>query len=214
MPASKTKSKRTKASTTRKTTTRKRSPKTSGTKRSRHAAIEPDRPGIGSTTPFDPLDRIREEFLLESPEPTGAAVEEIACGIAGLTRIEQPISAQPFPSTSIEGKDGISRKLLARIAAMAAGEIVGLAPPRIDLRTRLEDIFKGRIDGIRVDIGTTEAAVDILTRVRYGADIPELTSLLRETIARRIWEMTGLRVIEVNVTFQDIAPPIEEATIS
>jgi uncharacterized alkaline shock family protein YloU len=97
---------------------------------------------------------------------------------------------------------------------MAAGEIVGLAPPRIDLRTRLEDIIKGRIDGIRVDIGTSEAAVDILTRVRYGADIPELTSLLRETIAKRIWEMTGLRVVEVNVTFQDIAPPIEEATIS
>jgi uncharacterized alkaline shock family protein YloU len=89
---------------------------------------------------------------------------------------------------------------------MAAAEISGLAPVRKDLRTRIEDLLRGRIDGIRVDVGTTEAAVDILTRVHYGADIPKLVSLLRDNVARRIWEMTGLRVVEVNITVQDVAP--------
>jgi uncharacterized alkaline shock family protein YloU len=89
---------------------------------------------------------------------------------------------------------------------MAASEIPGLAPAKKDLRTRLEDMLKGRIDGIRVDVGTTEAAVDILTRVQYGADIPKLVAMLRDNVAKRIWEMTGLKVVEVNITVQDVAP--------
>ncbi len=134
------------------------------------------------------------------------SIDEISSNISKLK--PDPATREIRTHTSIPpaGEFDISRKVLARIASLAAAEISGLEPPRRDPINRLMDSIQGRTDGIKVDIGSTEAAVDMLVRVRYGSRIPEITTQLREKVARRIYEMTGLNVVEINVRVQDITP--------
>lgn len=144
------------------------------------------------------------ELPIEQDERDNKRIDEIAGRISEIEDITVSIEPPYIPPPP--GDYGISRKVLARIASMAAGEVDGLVPPRRDPLYRFIDTINGRTDGIRVEIGTTEAAVDMLIRVQYGSHIPELTTRLRERIATRIHEMTGLNVVEINVRVQDVTP--------
>jgi len=144
------------------------------------------------------------ELPLETKENKDQSIDEISGRISDVDDISVSIEPPYIPPPP--GEYGISRKVLARIASMAAGEIQGLVPPRKDPICRFIDTINGRTDGIKIEVGTTEAAVDMLIRVQYGSHIPELTSRLREKIATRIHEMTGLNVVEINVRVQDVTP--------
>jgi len=89
---------------------------------------------------------------------------------------------------------------------IASAEVDGISPPNNDLISKITDFIQGRTGGIKVDVGTTEAAVDMRIRVRYGSDIPRISLCLKDKVARRIREMTGLRVVEANIRIQDVVP--------
>jgi len=127
-------------------------------------------------------------------------------GIAGIDLTDGNAAPRTRPQAMPNGGYDISRKVLARIASLAAQEIDGHEPPQRHALERIVDSIQGRSDGIRVEAGATEAAVDMLIRVHYGSHIPDLASRLRERIARRILEMTGLKVVEVNLRIQDVTP--------
>lgn len=160
-------------------------------------------------TPFDPFIPEREEFLVISEETPSSSVEKIATDIADFALDPSPLQNAPVFHERVDGKNDISRRLLARIVSMAASEITGIISPSRDLWARIEDLVRGRVNGIRVDVGISEAAVDISTNVLFGSDIPTVSSRLRENIARRIFEMTGLRVVEVNVIVKDVTRPLD-----
>lgn len=66
--------------------------------------------------------------------------------------------------------------------------------------------------GVSVEVGEGEAAVDLTVTVPYGGSVPEITSRMRRNLVRRVGEMTGLTVTEVNITVNDVffpeqAPP-------
>ncbi len=136
--------------------------------------------------------------------PSSPALEKITSGIAGIDRFEAPVDTPSGIPVAGDGEVVISRELLSRIAIMAIDEIDGIEPARCDTVTKFMNSVQGRVNGIRVEKGNTEVAVDMVVRVRYRSNIPELTQRLRETVGRRIWEMTGLRVVEANVRIQDI----------
>jgi uncharacterized alkaline shock family protein YloU len=133
-------------------------------------------------------------------------VEEISLNIATIHETGKDDAGPDHHVAGADGETGITRELLARITLMSIDEIDGLEPARNDGISRFLSSFSGRINGIRVEKGTTEVAVDILVRVRYGANIPDLAAKLRETVGRRIWQMTGMRVVEANVRIQDVSP--------
>jgi uncharacterized alkaline shock family protein YloU len=144
------------------------------------------------------------ELPIEQDERKQKKIDEISDRILEIEDI--PVSIEPPYIPPPPGDYGITRKVLARIASIAAGEVKGLVPPKRGPLYKFIDTINGRTDGIKVEIGATEAAVDMLIRVQYGSHIPELTSRLRETIATRIHEMTGLNVVEINVRVQDVTP--------
>lgn len=146
-----------------------------------------------------------------TPDPT---IQVITTGISSIntktgttgfgTRLVQE-TIEPRTTIANDSYD-ISHKVLARIASIAASEIEGLVPPRTDTFNKIIDSIHGRTDGIKVDFGTTEAAIDMLIRVQFGTHIPDITGRLRERVARRIHEMTGLSVAKVNIRVQDVMP--------
>jgi len=61
--------------------------------------------------------------------------------------------------------------------------------------------------GVSVEVGETQAAVDLTVTVPYGRSIPEISQKMRDTLIRRIESLTGLEVTEVNITVRDVFIP-------
>ena len=58
--------------------------------------------------------------------------------------------------------------------------------------------------GVGVEVGETEAAIDLDIVVEYGASIAELGRSIQRNVKQAVERMTGLRVVEVNVSVDDV----------
>jgi uncharacterized alkaline shock family protein YloU len=61
--------------------------------------------------------------------------------------------------------------------------------------------------GVGVEVGETEAAVDLDIVVDYGVSIADLGRGIQRNVKSAIERMTGLRVVEVNVSVDDVHMP-------
>lgn len=69
------------------------------------------------------------------------------------------------------------------------------------------DSFSGgasRQRGLSVEVGDREAAVDMTVSVPYGKSIVEVTESIRQNVIRRVEELVGLTVTEVNIDVRDV----------
>ncbi|MNY85713.1 Alkaline shock protein 23 [compost metagenome] len=105
------------------------------------------------------------------------------------------------------GKVVIADSVVATIVGLAAAEVEGVAAmsggisegiARALTRTQIQK-------GIKVEVGTTEAAIDIRAIFWYGVDIPSVCKELQSKVAEAVNIMTGLHVVEVNVTVDGIS---------
>ena len=65
--------------------------------------------------------------------------------------------------------------------------------------------------GVKVEVGEKECSIDANIRVEYGVRIPDVAVAVQQKILKAVTDMTGLKVVEVNVYVQDIhVPKIEE----
>jgi uncharacterized alkaline shock family protein YloU len=123
--------------------------------------------------------------------------------------------------SSERGSTTIADAVVTKIASIAAREVPGVhdlgggAARAIGGVTRSIGVggigVDERMQGVAVDVGEREAAVDLTVVVEYGESIPQIAKTLRENITRRIEGMTGLTVTEVNVAVNDLYFPGDEA---
>lgn len=73
------------------------------------------------------------------------------------------------------------------------------------LRRRHSVIGLGRVRGISIDVGETQAALDLTMNVSYGRPVHQVTEAVWQNVIRRVENLTGLEVIEVNITVNDVA---------
>ncbi len=64
--------------------------------------------------------------------------------------------------------------------------------------------------GVSVEVGESQAAIDLTLTVPYGRSIPELVRTLRNTVIERVEGLTGLEVTEVNITVKDVSFPEQQ----
>ena len=62
----------------------------------------------------------------------------------------------------------------------------------------------GRPRGVSVDVGESQAAVDLTMNVTYGRPIHKVTQTVRQNVIRRVESLAGLEVTEVNITVNDV----------
>ena len=117
-------------------------------------------------------------------------------------------------TTSLNGTHGttsIADVVVAKIAGIATREIDGVH----DLgatgeRTigKMRDVLPGATtsvtQGIDVEVGERQAAVDVAIVAEFGVAIHQLAGAIRRNVINAIEQMTGLEVTEVNVTVHDI----------
>jgi len=105
-----------------------------------------------------------------------------------------------------EGKTHIANEVVAKIVALATKEIAGVH----EMGTLgLTDTLTGfaqrtaktgqSTQGVIVEVGEREVAVDLKVVVEYGVSIPQVATAIRRNLANRINTMTGLTVKEVNI---------------
>jgi uncharacterized alkaline shock family protein YloU len=58
-------------------------------------------------------------------------------------------------------------------------------------------------------VGEEEAAVELSMAVEYGKSIPQISEAVRQNVMNRVENLTGLRVVEVNITVNDVLLPEE-----
>ncbi len=110
-----------------------------------------------------------------------------------------------FEKTEL-GRIEIAPEVIEVITGLAAAEVEGVAHMSGgfvgDIAERLGR--KNLAKGVKVEVGKKEAAVDVYLIVKYGYKIPEVARNIQENVQNAIENMTGLKVIEVNVHIVDV----------
>ena len=110
------------------------------------------------------------------------------------------------------GSVRIADEVVSIIAGMAATEVEGIAGMSGGLVGGIAEILgkKNLAKGVKVEVGETEAAVDLYIIVKFGVRIPDVALTVQEKVKNAIESMTGLSVVEVNVHVQGVGFPETE----
>ena len=104
------------------------------------------------------------------------------------------------------GKVVFAEDVIATIATLAAAEVEGVYGMS---GTAFEGIGeklgkKNYTKGIKVEVGSIECAVEMSIIVRYGFRIQEVCRNVQVAVKNAIETMTGLKVVQVNITVNSI----------
>jgi uncharacterized alkaline shock family protein YloU len=117
----------------------------------------------------------------------------------------------------IRGDITVADRVVAKIAGMAAREIpeihklgAGMARAFGAMRERVPGGGSDITQGVSVEVGERQAAVDLDVVVEYGASITDAAGDVRANVINAVERMTGLEVVEVNITVDDVHLPDEE----
>lgn len=120
-------------------------------------------------------------------------------------------------SDTDRGRTHIEDTVVSKIAGMAAREVSGvyaLGGGAARMVGALRDTIPGSRtnvhQGVSVEVGERQAAVDIAIVAEYGVAIHDLAEAIRRNVITAVERMTGLEVTEVNVTVHDIHLGVEE----
>jgi len=111
-----------------------------------------------------------------------------------------------------QGKTSIADSVVQKIAGISAREVSGV----YNLgggASRTFGSIKERIpgssgpsvsQGVTVEVGEKQAAIDLDVVVEYGVAIADLAQSIRRNVVGSVERMTGLQVTEVNISVDDI----------
>lgn len=117
------------------------------------------------------------------------------------------------PLDSGKGETTIADGVVTKVAGIAAREVGGVH----DLGGGVARAVGGvahrvgagdqRTQGVSVEVGQLEAAVDLTLVIEYGESIPAVAEAVRQNIIHRVEGTTGLAVTEVNIAVADLHFP-------
>ncbi len=114
-----------------------------------------------------------------------------------------------------DGKISVAQGVVQKIAGIACREISGVHAMGV-LTSRAFGAVRERIpgssgpnvaQGVGVEVGETQAAIDLDIVVEYGVSIAELGRSIQRNVKQAVERMTGLDVVEVNVNVDDLWMP-------
>ena len=115
---------------------------------------------------------------------------------------------------SIAGKVTFDDKVIEKIIARVLEETPGVIAAKGNFVSDLAQRFSNKevsTDGIDVEVGQEQVAVDLDIIIEYDQDVPEIAEKISQLAYDEIKLATGLDVIEVNVNVADIMSKEEYA---
>lgn len=118
-----------------------------------------------------------------------------------------------------QGRTTVADVVVSKIAAMAARDVSGVygfgsGTSRAfgAMRERIPGARASSNQGISVEVGDKQAAVDLVVVAEHGVAITELGRSVRRNVIGSIEQMTGLEVVEVNIDVVDLHLPGDDTS--
>ena len=134
----------------------------------------------------------------------------------GRTRGRQR-QQQESPLQTERGTTTIQDGVVSKVAGIAAQEVDGIrmgggASQAVgSIMSAVPGVGSGsQSRGVAVEVGEVEAAVNLTLIVEYGRTIHQIAEAVRTNVIRRVENLVGLRVTEVNIAVNDIFFPQQE----
>ena len=130
----------------------------------------------------------------------------------------EPGTYQPGQLTSDPGNTAVTDTVVAKVAGVATREMpgvyamgAGMARAIGVVRDRLPGVTSTSVtQGVTVEVGERQAAIDLDLVVEYGISVPDLAAGVRRNVIDAVERMCGLEVTEVNITISDVHLPTDE----
>ncbi|MEO7095240.1 MAG: Asp23/Gls24 family envelope stress response protein, partial [Polyangiales bacterium] len=164
------------------------------------------RPGNCDSRPVAGQPLRKENEMTDSNAGSGSAVVEPSA------KADRAADAKGASSDlqSSRGNTVIADGVVTKVAGMAAREVAGVhalggsASRALGAMTSKVGFGDERSQGVSVEVGEREAAIDLTLVVDYGESIPRVAAAVRENVIKRVEGITGLSVVEVNVEVDDL----------
>src|ERR671912_92618 len=125
---------------------------------------------------------------------------------------------QESPLQTKRGTTTIQDGVVSKVAGIAAQEVEGVRMGSGGTSQAVGSIMSAvpgvgsgsESRGVSVEVGEVEAAVDLNLIVEYGRSIHQIAEAVRRNVIRRVENLVGLRVTEVNIAVNDIFFPQQE----
>ena len=129
-------------------------------------------------------------------------------------RVVSTASEQSTELETSQGSTTISDVVVSKIAGLAAREVSGVhdfggtaSRAFSAMRERIPGARSSTNQGVAVEVGQRQAAIDLTVVVEYGVSIVDLTRAIRRNVIDSLEQMTGLEVVEVNINVVDLHLP-------
>jgi uncharacterized alkaline shock family protein YloU len=123
-------------------------------------------------------------------------------------------TTSPGPLQSDLGKTTVADRVVQKIVGLAAREVPGIydlgggaARTLAGIRERIPGSSQTSGQGVTVEVGQSQAAVDLEVVTEYGMSIVDVAKSVRRNVISAVEGMTGLQVTEVNLSINDIHLP-------
>ena len=148
-----------------------------------------------------------------SEQPVGPKTRE--------TPVTTSTTASPAtrnPLATDDGQISVAEGVVQKIAGKACREIAGVhsmgtsgARAFGSIRERIPGSSGPSFSqGVGVEVGETEAAIDLDIVVEYGVAIAELGRSIQRNVKQAVEKMTGLHVVEINIAVDDVYLPTDD----
>jgi uncharacterized alkaline shock family protein YloU len=147
-----------------------------------------------------------------------------------MTQPSSAVPAKPSPASSDAsvqvsegpsadgGKVTVAQGVVQKIAGIACREVSGVHAMGVStsrafgaVRERIPGSSGPNVaQGVGVEVGETEAAIDLDIVVEYGVSIADLGRSIQRNVKQAVERMTGLDVVEVNINVDDLYLPGED----
>ena len=139
--------------------------------------------------------------------------------MANLTTPVPPTASATSSSgtASTGGKTVINDAVVAKIAGIAAADVSGvfaLGGGAARALGAIRDVINAKdlTQGITVEVGETQVAVDVSIVAEYPAPLQTVADNVRSAVISAIETLVGMEVTEVNVTITDVNLPSDKSS--
>lgn len=150
--------------------------------------------------------------MAEDQKNTAPAAETTKSQAAAsqASRVDRTFSSSRVPAdTDAAGKTTIADGVVAKVAGIAAREVAGvyaLGGGGARAFGAIRDAINATdlSQGVKVEVGETQAAADLSIVVDYPLSVQKVADDVRQAVADAITQLVGLEVVEINIEVSDI----------
>src|SRR5262245_12715832 len=140
--------------------------------------------------------------------------QQLQEGVSASPSLSSLTGPDPLTAAVVKGRIKVADEVVEKVAALAALEIPGVADLGGDFERGFENIrdriglgSKRANQGVNAHIQDRQVAVDITIVIEYGHVVMEVANEVKTNVARSVSRRLGMRVVEVNVTVDDVRLP-------